>query len=69
MVSRGEYEVERVEHELKYITPSGAMKRAFLFEWVGYPLSAATWEDRGFSKSARLLAEPKVSADAPQHRQ
>eukprot|EP01043_Picozoa_sp_COSAG02_P072950 COSAG02_NODE_13970_length_1325_cov_1.560359_1_plen_64_part_10 len=34
MVSRGEYEVERVEHELKWITPSGAMKRAFLFEWV-----------------------------------
>jgi hypothetical protein len=57
MVSRGEYEVERVEHELKWITPSGAMKRAFLFEWVGYPLSAATWEERGFGKCARLLAE------------
>ena len=37
MVSRGEYEVERVEHELKWITPSGAMKRAFLSEWVGFP--------------------------------
>ena len=52
-----EYEVERVANELRYIATSGAMKRAFLFEWVGYPRSASTWEDSGFAKCARVMAE------------
>ena len=57
MAKRDVYEVERIDNELKYITPTGAMKRAYLFEWTGYPRSASTWQDGGFGGSARLLQE------------
>ena len=51
MAKRDVYEVERIDNELKYITPTGAMKRAYLFEWTGYPRSASTWQDGGFGGS------------------
>ena len=57
MVGRGKCEVERVDHELKFVTPTGRLKRPYLFEWVGFPLSAATWQEGAFGKSARLIAQ------------
>ena len=50
----GTYALDRIDHEVKYIAPSGAVKRAYLFEWQGFARSEATWQETGFGSEAIL---------------
>ena len=51
------YQVDRIDQQLLYLSQKGTLKRAFLFEWTGYDVSEASWQETGFGDNAAIMQE------------